>query len=43
MEFKAGFETVKIDGSSIGKVLEAYVKANAIETFWSWAPIITPA
>jgi nucleotide-binding universal stress UspA family protein len=28
---KAIFEMVKIDGSSIGKVLEAYVKANMIE------------
>jgi nucleotide-binding universal stress UspA family protein len=27
---KARFETVKIDGSSVGKVFEAYVKANAI-------------
>jgi nucleotide-binding universal stress UspA family protein len=27
---KATFETVKIDGSSVGKVFEAYVKANAI-------------
>ena len=25
------FETVKIDGSSVGKVFEAYVKANAID------------
>ena len=28
---KAGFETVKIDGSSVGKVFEAYVTANAID------------
>jgi nucleotide-binding universal stress UspA family protein len=28
---KATFETVKIDGSSIGKVFDAYVKANAID------------
>jgi nucleotide-binding universal stress UspA family protein len=28
---KATFETVKIEGSSIGKVFEAYVKANAID------------
>ena len=28
---KATFETVKIDGSSVGKVFEAYVKANAID------------
>jgi nucleotide-binding universal stress UspA family protein len=28
---KAEFETVKIDGSSAGKVFEAYVDANAIE------------
>jgi nucleotide-binding universal stress UspA family protein len=28
---KATFETVKIDGSSVGKVLEAYVRANAID------------
>jgi len=27
---KATFETVKIDGSAVGKVFEAYVKANAI-------------
>jgi nucleotide-binding universal stress UspA family protein len=27
----ATFETVKIDGSSVGKVFEAYVKANAID------------
>lgn len=27
----ARFETVKIDGSSVGKVFEAYVKANAID------------
>jgi nucleotide-binding universal stress UspA family protein len=27
---KATFETVKIDGSSVGKVFEAYVKANTI-------------
>jgi nucleotide-binding universal stress UspA family protein len=27
---KATFETVKIDGSSVGKVFEAYVKTNAI-------------
>ncbi len=26
---KASFETIKIDGSSVGKVFEAYVKANA--------------
>jgi nucleotide-binding universal stress UspA family protein len=28
---KASFETVKIGGSSVGKVFEAYVKANAID------------
>jgi nucleotide-binding universal stress UspA family protein len=28
---KASFEAVKIEGSSIGKVFEAYVKANAID------------
>jgi nucleotide-binding universal stress UspA family protein len=28
---KAVFETVKIDGSSVGKVFDAYVKANAID------------
>jgi nucleotide-binding universal stress UspA family protein len=28
---KATFETVKIDGSAVGKVFEAYVKANAID------------
>ena len=28
---KATFETVKIDGSSVGKVFEAYVDANAID------------
>jgi nucleotide-binding universal stress UspA family protein len=28
---KATFETVKIDGSSIGKVFEGYVKAHAID------------
>src|ERR1700726_3503648 len=28
---KAKFETVKIDGSSVGKVFEAYVEANAID------------
>jgi nucleotide-binding universal stress UspA family protein len=28
---KATFETVKIDGSSVGKVFEAYVNANAID------------
>ena len=28
---KATFETVKIDGSSVGKVFEAYVKAKAID------------
>jgi nucleotide-binding universal stress UspA family protein len=28
---KAAFETVRIDGSSVGKVFEAYVKANAID------------
>ena len=28
---KANFETVKIDGSAVGKVFEAYVKANAID------------
>jgi nucleotide-binding universal stress UspA family protein len=28
---KAAFETVEINGSSIGKVFEAYVKANAID------------
>jgi nucleotide-binding universal stress UspA family protein len=28
---KASFETVKIDGSSVGKVFEAYVNANAID------------
>ena len=27
----AAFETVKIEGSSVGKVFEAYVKANAID------------
>jgi nucleotide-binding universal stress UspA family protein len=27
----AAFETVKIDGSSVGKVFEAYVKANTID------------
>jgi nucleotide-binding universal stress UspA family protein len=30
-EIKATFETVKIEGSSVGKVFEAYVKANAID------------
>jgi nucleotide-binding universal stress UspA family protein len=30
-EIKASFETVKINGSSVGKVFEAYVKANAID------------
>jgi nucleotide-binding universal stress UspA family protein len=28
---KAGFETVKLGGSSVGKVFEAYVRANAID------------
>ncbi len=28
---KATFETVKIDGSSVGKVFEAYVEANGID------------
>jgi nucleotide-binding universal stress UspA family protein len=28
---KVTFETVKIDGSAVGKVFEAYVKANAID------------
>jgi nucleotide-binding universal stress UspA family protein len=28
---KASFEAVKIDGSSIGKVFEAFVNANAID------------
>ena len=28
---KATFEMVKIDGSSVGKVFEAYVKAKAID------------
>jgi nucleotide-binding universal stress UspA family protein len=28
---KASFETVKVGGSSVGKVLEAYVKANAVD------------
>ncbi len=28
---KATFETIKIDGSSVGKVFEAYVKKNAID------------
>jgi nucleotide-binding universal stress UspA family protein len=28
---KATFETVRIDGSSVGKVFEAYVKANTID------------
>jgi nucleotide-binding universal stress UspA family protein len=28
---KAGFETVKIDGSSVGKVFETYVNANAVD------------
>jgi nucleotide-binding universal stress UspA family protein len=28
---KATFEMVKIDGSSVGKVFEAYVKANMID------------
>lgn len=28
---KASFETVKIDGSSVGKVFEAYVKAKAVD------------
>jgi nucleotide-binding universal stress UspA family protein len=28
---KASFETVKIDGSSVGKVFEAYVKAHGID------------
>jgi nucleotide-binding universal stress UspA family protein len=28
---KARFETVRIDGSSVGKVFEAYVKANTID------------
>jgi nucleotide-binding universal stress UspA family protein len=30
-DIKATFEMVKIDGSSIGKVFEAYVKAKAID------------
>ncbi len=30
-EIKATFEAVKIDGSSVGKVFEAYVKARAID------------
>jgi nucleotide-binding universal stress UspA family protein len=30
-DIKATFETVKIEGSSVGKVFEAYVKANAID------------
>ena len=30
-EINATFATVKIDGSSVGKVLEAYVNANAID------------
>jgi nucleotide-binding universal stress UspA family protein len=29
--FKAEFETVRIDGSSVGKVFETYVDANAID------------
>ena len=28
---KAGFETVRIDSSPVGKVFEAYVKANAVD------------
>jgi nucleotide-binding universal stress UspA family protein len=28
---KATFEMIKIDGSSVGKVFEAYIKANAID------------
>jgi nucleotide-binding universal stress UspA family protein len=28
---KATFETIKIEGSSVGKVFEAYVKANAVD------------
>jgi len=28
---EAGFETAKIHGSSVGKVFEAYVKANAVD------------
>ncbi len=28
---KATFETVKIDGSAVGKVFEAYVRANAVD------------
>ena len=28
---KASFATVKINGSSVGKVFEAYVKANGID------------
>jgi nucleotide-binding universal stress UspA family protein len=38
---KATFETVKIDGSSVGKVFEAYMKANAINLL-VMAPIATP-
>ena len=30
-EIKAKFTAVKIEGSSVGKVFEAYVKANAID------------
>lgn len=30
-DIHATFETVRIDGSSVGKVLEAYVKANGID------------
>jgi nucleotide-binding universal stress UspA family protein len=30
-DIKATFETVKIEGSSVGKVFEAYVKANATD------------
>ena len=30
-DIRATFETIKIDGSSVGKVFEAYVKANAID------------
>jgi nucleotide-binding universal stress UspA family protein len=30
-DIKATFETVKIEGSSVGKVFEAYVKTNAID------------
>jgi nucleotide-binding universal stress UspA family protein len=30
-EITATFEAIKIDGSSVGKVFEAYVKKNAID------------